>query len=417
MVVDIGSEGTYDTVHAFGPAVIIDGSTYKMWYSGYNGSNHRIIYCTSTDGINWSNHQMVVDIGSEGTYDTTRAHYPSVIAIDNSKSYRLYYSGRDASGGMRVIHTWYLAENNNLISPSQSVFDNNYLMSSEMADDPSVSAPQIIDSTANRYDGTAYGGMTAGDVVTGLVGKALDFDGNDRISFGNLGGFPSAGTIEIIFNSGSIIDSRNIFTTSYNGGDNAIRLEQSTTGDLSVIIGNGINSTSHSFGLILAFTDYYVTISWDTIGNTISGRLNNVGKFIGAAHAYWPSTLTDMNAGTGYDTSSTRQYIGNISLLRMSIEGERSATWIKIQYHSYFDILLIYPTDEEPEPEPVECIIVTGTTIIVDESETIVIESAPETVLVIQDPEFIVIEHGQRGKDGVLLEDSLMIAYYMAVVL
>ncbi|MBC8427272.1 MAG: hypothetical protein H8D97_00080, partial [Proteobacteria bacterium] len=41
-----------DDIYTYIPNVIKDGSTYKMWYSGYDGSYWRIHYATSTDGIN-----------------------------------------------------------------------------------------------------------------------------------------------------------------------------------------------------------------------------------------------------------------------------------------------------------------------------------------------------------------------------
>jgi len=44
MVVDIGDEGTYDTIYAFEPTVVLDDNTYKLWYSGDDGINWRIIY-------------------------------------------------------------------------------------------------------------------------------------------------------------------------------------------------------------------------------------------------------------------------------------------------------------------------------------------------------------------------------------
>ena len=44
---------------------------------------------------------------------------------------------------------------------------------------PSVTAPQIKDSTANGNNGTSSGSMTSSDLVSGKIGKALDFDGTD----------------------------------------------------------------------------------------------------------------------------------------------------------------------------------------------------------------------------------------------
>lgn len=53
-------------------------------------------------------------------------------------------------------------------------------------EDPSGSAPQVIDRTGSGFDGTSAGSMTSGDVVSGIVGDALDFDGtDDRIGLGS----------------------------------------------------------------------------------------------------------------------------------------------------------------------------------------------------------------------------------------
>lgn len=46
-------------------------------------------------------------------------------------------------------------------------------------EDPSGSSPQMFDWVSESNLGTSYGTMTSGDSVTGLIGKAVDFDGND----------------------------------------------------------------------------------------------------------------------------------------------------------------------------------------------------------------------------------------------
>jgi len=79
MVLDKGAEGTYDTFNAESASVIKDGDAYKMWYSGHDGAKYRILHATSMDGITWTVHQMVLNVGSEGTYDTSRVFHPCVI--------------------------------------------------------------------------------------------------------------------------------------------------------------------------------------------------------------------------------------------------------------------------------------------------------------------------------------------------
>ncbi len=97
--VDIGSQGTFDTSSLGSPAVIKDGSTYKMWYTGSNG-NGRVIYCESSDGITWSNFQLSINISSEGTFDTVFSQTPSI--IKDGSTYRMWYAGNNANN--RIIY-------------------------------------------------------------------------------------------------------------------------------------------------------------------------------------------------------------------------------------------------------------------------------------------------------------------------
>lgn len=46
-------------------------------------------------------------------------------------------------------------------------------------EDPSGSSPQSTDYTGNGNDGTSNGTMLTGDLITGQIGSALDFDGTD----------------------------------------------------------------------------------------------------------------------------------------------------------------------------------------------------------------------------------------------
>ncbi len=59
------------------------------------------------------------------------------------------------------------------------VYDSNYKGVWHMNQDPSGTAPQIRDSTANGYHMTSSGSMTSGDLVAGQVRQGIDFDGTD----------------------------------------------------------------------------------------------------------------------------------------------------------------------------------------------------------------------------------------------
>jgi len=71
-------------------------------------------------------------------------------------------------------------------APAQNVWSNGFAAVYHMSQDPAGTAPQILDSTANANHGTTYGTMVSADLVDGLVGKAISFDGvDDYIDLGN----------------------------------------------------------------------------------------------------------------------------------------------------------------------------------------------------------------------------------------
>ena len=95
VVVPLGSDGSSENADVFYPSVILDGNTYKMWYGGFDGSHARIHYATSTDGITWDKHGVVVPLGVSGSSDSYHTHAPAV--IKDNDIYKMWYSGFDGS--------------------------------------------------------------------------------------------------------------------------------------------------------------------------------------------------------------------------------------------------------------------------------------------------------------------------------
>ena len=93
-----------DTDYSLAPSVIKDDSTYKMWYAGFDlGSNKtQIVYCESSNGINWSNFQLAVKNGSFPGYDDTNATSPTV--IKDGTTYKMWYNGSNTAGTYQIIY-------------------------------------------------------------------------------------------------------------------------------------------------------------------------------------------------------------------------------------------------------------------------------------------------------------------------
>ena len=107
-VLDPGPSGAWDDVAVGIPSVLFDGSTYHMWYSGYDGTNNRIGYATSADGITWTKYDdptttdppfaesdLVLNLGSPGSWEGEWV-YKSYVIFDGS-TYHMWYSGYDGT--------------------------------------------------------------------------------------------------------------------------------------------------------------------------------------------------------------------------------------------------------------------------------------------------------------------------------
>jgi hypothetical protein len=105
LVMDIGTEPNgYNSRRSMAPSVIKDGSTYKMWFTGQTASNYRILYSTSSDGITWSTPQLVMDIGTEPNGFTNVNSLGGWVIKDGS-TYKMWFSGYQSSSAHRMLYT------------------------------------------------------------------------------------------------------------------------------------------------------------------------------------------------------------------------------------------------------------------------------------------------------------------------
>jgi predicted GH43/DUF377 family glycosyl hydrolase len=93
-VIDVGPEGEWDGRHVLAGCVLQGASgVFQQWYVGHDGSNKRIGFATSADGIEWSKHPApIVDIGPPGAWDSIAVDNPAVV-FDGSR-YRMWFSGQ-----------------------------------------------------------------------------------------------------------------------------------------------------------------------------------------------------------------------------------------------------------------------------------------------------------------------------------
>ncbi|MBI2437551.1 MAG: hypothetical protein HYV36_01885 [Lentisphaerae bacterium] len=112
--IPMGTADTGDDNGALMPMVIKDGNTYKMWYSGDDGTNRRTYYATSPDGLTWTKYNNAVPtnsnttttdgrlaLGTDGKGDDNYISFPAVIKV--GATYKMWYSGYDQTNE-RIYH-------------------------------------------------------------------------------------------------------------------------------------------------------------------------------------------------------------------------------------------------------------------------------------------------------------------------
>ena len=124
--------GSWDSLKVHNPCVIVDSSGYHMWYQGKYGSNYRIGYTISPDGINnWVTlDTFVLDIGNPGTWDDKGVGTPHILLDDTN---RMWYTGWDYGTPNYEYHIGYayalpsaLEEVNSGIFPNNFTLEQNY---------------------------------------------------------------------------------------------------------------------------------------------------------------------------------------------------------------------------------------------------------------------------------------------------
>ena len=96
-VLDIGERGTWEDANVYKPIVLFNGTEYQMWYTGYDGTSWRIGYATSFDGIVWQKYHAnpVLGPGASGTWDGDGVAHPAVL-FDGTE-YQMWYTGYDGT--------------------------------------------------------------------------------------------------------------------------------------------------------------------------------------------------------------------------------------------------------------------------------------------------------------------------------
>ncbi len=191
------------------------------------------IVVTSSNGTTKLSRELVA---IDTTGNTGELHFkaPSLSSSADTDFY-IYY-GYAAATEINDTTTW----------------NSNYLAVYHMQEDPSGTAPQMLDSTSNNRDLTSEGTMTSGDSVAGkLEGKALDFDGtDDRVnsatSILDPDSFDAGFTISLWAKPTSNNNNETIYDWPETASFGRVFSQFNSDGTLGYRFGSGDSSTSYA---------------------------------------------------------------------------------------------------------------------------------------------------------------------------
>ncbi len=138
-VLEAGPSGSWDADSVYGPEVVHDGSQYRMWYTGRGAQNdkYQIGYATSEDGITWAKHPSnpVLTVGDPGSWDEERVWAPAVL-FDGS-IWKMWYTGYSSVTGSQIGYAmsqdgivWTKYEHNPVLTTGPSgAWDENHVLS------------------------------------------------------------------------------------------------------------------------------------------------------------------------------------------------------------------------------------------------------------------------------------------------
>jgi len=295
------------------------------------------IVFTSSDGVTKLSHEIEYYASTTGEI----VAWVKIPSLSNSVDTTIYiYYGNAAADDQQ---------------DAANVWDSNYMMVQHLSEDPSGSAPQMLDSTANNNDGTSSGTMTTSDQVSGKIDGSLEFDGNstqdDLITVPNSSvwdNITTAITISAWVNPNSVgaLGYRSdIIQRSSGNNDWWFNLQNS--GKLSFYADNITGGTyKQSTSVINENELSYVVVSYDDV-NDIRFYIN--GTYINTVAASGSFITTDnlVYFGANHNGPST-VFRGIIDELKVS-NIVRSTDWIATEYNNQNSPSTFYTVSGENE--------------------------------------------------------------------
>lgn len=237
-------------------------------------------------------------------------------------------------------NTTYIGDTGETVA--EGIWDSNFVGVYHMNQDPSGGTDCIIDSTSFGNHGTPGGAMTSADLITGVAGKAIDFDGvNDWIEIDGVCSDLNAGssnlTVSAVIKKVAPVTGHDTIVSLHAASGNTNRLlywNVNATDDIEVnLLNTSEASLGNNAGTFTNICDnvYHSTCMTYDQGTDLSslytdGYLENALTLTGD----W-LIESDGRASIGqeYDTSNTSDFYGGSMSSMFISKVARSASWVK----------------------------------------------------------------------------------------
>ncbi len=174
--------GEWDEGGVGAACVIIDGSTYKMWYTGlYVGPEPAIGYATSSNGKSWTKYgaNPVLTKGAPGDWDDEGVGSCCVIK-ESDTSYKMWYTGTADSNFSAIPAIGYATSSDGVTWTKQG----RVFQGSGAWEAAGVLSPIVIKESDTSYKMWYSGRVDDGDIGNLQIGYATSTDGVTWVKYG-----------------------------------------------------------------------------------------------------------------------------------------------------------------------------------------------------------------------------------------
>lgn len=302
---------------------------------GANGADLRV---TKSDGTTEVAREIVFFDGANG-----ELHFQASGTLSGSSNsdWYLYYNNPAASD--YATSATYGAEN---------VWDD-YAAVWHNQEDPSGSAPQVLDSTANNNDFTSAGSMTSGDSVAGkLAGNAIDYDGtDDYLTAADSASLDTlfSQTISVWVSTTNAINGRPVISklASGAGTDGGWAFNMRSGGEVQYLAYNGTSATTSVIG-----TDVINDGGWYMVHGVQDGD-TRADLYVNGANDGSDTSTSGISASTHVVNQASRGNTG--TKLAAKIDEVRvrnsvlSAAWVDTEYNNQSSPATFYTVGAEED--------------------------------------------------------------------